>query len=171
MLRTPSLTLALVLKGFVDTQMVEVNAVCAVNDKLTAWKASLPVCLTTLCRSEGTQAYKDPPMHGFVMWVKYCTHTHTICKDTLDTRFEITSNPFSSCSHTLLEAEGGYVHLTACQLFAWMPWLCVIVVHLSIYMCETMLKFWGLKLAFRHTHLQTHTQLIHTLYMHIISIP
>lgn len=51
------------LQGFVDTQMAQVNGVR--TDERTVREASLPVCLSTLCTREGTQAYTDPLMHVF----------------------------------------------------------------------------------------------------------
>ncbi len=112
----------------------------------------------------------------FVVWVKYCTYIYIsiyiICEHTLDTHIEITSDLFSSRSHAPLEVEGGSLHCRACQLFAWMPWVCVIVVHPS-------LDVWNYAEVFvvsrwppgTHTCKHTHTQLIRTLYIHIIIIP
>lgn len=110
------------LQVFVDTQMAQVNSVRA--DKLTVREASLPVCLSSLCTREGTQAYTDPLMHVFLScgWIIVHINIYNLWTYSGHTQIEITSDLFSFCSHAPLEVEGGYLHCRACQLFAWMPW-------------------------------------------------
>ncbi len=114
------------------------------------------------------KAYTDPLLHVFVVWVKYCTYIYIsiyiICEHTLDTHIEITSDLFFIPLTCTSGSRGRFFTLQSCQLFAWMPWVCVIVVHPSLDVWNYAEVFVVSRWPLAHT-LQTHT---HTIDPHIV---